>query len=70
MGSREVMVWCSENGSLWMGKAMRFKDVRSAEVLLIVRRWWGITSSLSESARSSRSDIGMSSSSESSSEFS
>lgn len=34
-------------------------------MLFIVRRWCGITSSLSESARSSRSDIGMSSSSES-----
>ena len=63
----ETRDWWSEKGSVLMGRAIRFRAEVRAEVLLIVRRWWGIMSSFSVSERSSRSDMGMSSGSSSAS---
>lgn len=65
-GAAVVRDWCSEKGSLCVGRAMRLSAAVRATVLLIVRRWCGIRSSFSASERSSMSDIGMSSSSEAS----
>ena len=61
IGSGVTVIWLAVNGKL-EGRAIDLSALSSAEVLLMVRRWWGRMSALSSEARESMSERGMPSS--------